>query len=127
MNITAQRLRKLREQKGLSQREVAESIGMTRTAYNKYERGSSRPVRKLDELSKLFEVSIDYLLGRDATNFERELTDIAPADHAQIQKYLGLSEEGKLMVNLTLNAVHEWDKKRTTDGSKEFSTVHQIE
>ena len=38
MNITAYRLRTLREAKGLSQREVAERIGMTRTAYNKYER-----------------------------------------------------------------------------------------
>ncbi|WP_369683179.1 helix-turn-helix domain-containing protein [Selenomonas ruminantium] len=35
MNITAYRLRTLRESMGLSQREVAERIGITRAAYNK--------------------------------------------------------------------------------------------
>lgn len=112
MNITAYRLRALREQKGLSQRDVAERIGMTRAAYNKYERGTSRPVRKLDELSDLFGVTIDYLLGKDATPFENELPDIASHDHDQIRKYLNLSEEGKVMVDIMLNAVSERERKR---------------
>lgn len=37
MDITAYRLREMREKIGLSQREVAERIGVTRAAYNKYE------------------------------------------------------------------------------------------
>ena len=111
MNITAYRLRMLREAKGMSQREVAERIGMTRTAYNKYERGSSRPVRKLNELTALFGVTTDYLLGRDATPFEHEIVSLSSHDHDQIQKYLGLSDDGKLMVDIMLDAVHEREKK----------------
>ena len=111
MNITACRLRSLREQKGLSQREVAERIGMTRAAYNKYERGTSRPVRKLNELSALFGVSIDYLLGKDATPFENEIADVPSHDHAQIRKYLNLSNEGKVMVDIMLDAVSERERK----------------
>ena len=52
MNITALRLRSLREKKGLSQRDVAQMIGITRAAYNKYECGVSRPVRVSPEMGK---------------------------------------------------------------------------
>ncbi len=115
MNITAYRLRILREAKGLSQREVAERIGMTRAAYNKYERGFSRPVRKLDELTALFGVTTDYILGKDVTPFESELVSVAPRDYDQIQKYLGLSAEGKRMVDIMLDAVHERERKDERD------------
>ncbi len=63
MNITGDRLRKLRSEKGISQEEVAKYIGISRTGYNRYESGDIKPVRKLKELSKLFGVSTDYILG----------------------------------------------------------------
>lgn len=65
MDITSKRLRKLREEMGLSQGELAKKLGISRTAYVKYETGESKPMRKLQELSDLFNVSIDYLLGND--------------------------------------------------------------
>lgn len=107
MNITALRLRTLREKKGLSQRDVARQIGVTRAAYNKYECGVSRPVRRLEELSALFGVTADYILGQDETAFESEMHDITSYDHSQVQKYLSLSDEGKLMVDIMLDAVHQ--------------------
>lgn len=119
MNITAYRLRTLREAKGLSQREVAERIGMTRTAYNKYERGTSRPVRKLDELTSLFGVTTDYLLGKDATSFENQLSGLAAHDYDQIQKYLGLSAENKLLADIMLDALHERERKATSENQAE--------
>lgn len=63
MNVTAKRLRKLRESRKMSQGEVAKRIGVSRTAYVKYETGDSAPVRKLNELSTLFQVSSDYIMG----------------------------------------------------------------
>ena len=63
MNMTAIRLRKLRKGEKLSQGEVAQKLGISRTAYVKYETGESRPVRKLNELSHLFHVSADYIMG----------------------------------------------------------------
>ena len=58
------RLKQLREEKGLSQSEVAKIIGVGRTTYLKWENGENQPTRKLDQLSKFFGVSIDYLLGK---------------------------------------------------------------
>jgi len=110
MDITAYRLRNLREKKGLSQREVAEILGITRAAYNKYECGTSKPVRRLDSLSELFGVSADYILGKDATDFENEINNVNPRTHAQLKKYLNLTENGKEIVDITLDAVYEREK-----------------
>lgn len=49
----------------MSQNDVAKILGISRTAYVKYETGESRPVRKLNELSTLFNVSTDYILGNE--------------------------------------------------------------
>ena len=65
MNLTAQRLRALRKREGLSQTEVARNLGITRTAYNKFESGASAPSRKLRELAQLYHVSTDYILGEE--------------------------------------------------------------
>lgn len=62
------RLRELREAKGLYQKDVAAAIGVDRTTYVKYERGTSEPSYNiLSKLAEYFNVSVDYLLGRQAT------------------------------------------------------------
>lgn len=63
MTITGQRLRALREQRGQSQEEIAKLIGVGRTTYLKYESGENKPTRKIKELSALFGVTSDYIMG----------------------------------------------------------------
>lgn len=59
-----QRLRDLREDHDLSQRKLAQMIGMSQTGYSKYETGENDiPTNILIKLSHLYDVSIDYLLG----------------------------------------------------------------
>lgn len=79
---TGKRLRHLREERGLSQEEVAKAIGVGRVTYLKYENGENRPVRKLKELSAFFNVSIDYLLGNESlipseSHSKRDMNDLA--------------------------------------------------
>ncbi len=111
MNITAYRLRILRETKGLSQKKVAEYLGVTRAAYNQYENGVSKPIRKLEKLSALFGVTADYILGKDETEIETSISEVNPQVQSQVQKYLGLSDMGKDIVNITLDAVYERERK----------------
>lgn len=66
-NIIGQRLRELRCRAGFSQDKVAKIIGVSRPAYVNYENGKSKPTRKLKELAKLFNVTVDYILG-ESTN-----------------------------------------------------------
>ena len=58
------RLKLLRKQKGVSQKVVAEAIGVTLSAYSNYEQGLREPSNQiLINLCKYYDVSADYLLG----------------------------------------------------------------
>lgn len=58
------RMRDLREDADLTQREVAEFLGTSQTMYARYERGANElPLRHLVSLCTLYHVTADYLLG----------------------------------------------------------------
>ncbi|MCI6265533.1 MAG: helix-turn-helix domain-containing protein [Erysipelotrichaceae bacterium] len=59
-----ERIRNLREDKDLSQREIAEILSCSQTTYSRYETGNlSIPVDSLIKLAIYFNTSIDYLTG----------------------------------------------------------------
>lgn len=59
------RIRQLRESRGLTQGEIADMLHITRMAYNNYELGKREmPYTVLIDIADLYDVSIDYLLGR---------------------------------------------------------------
>ena len=59
------RLRDLREDADLSQKQVAEILHVQQTVYSRYERGyQTIPVEQLLVLADYYHVSVDYLLGR---------------------------------------------------------------
>ncbi|MCI8870883.1 MAG: helix-turn-helix transcriptional regulator [Lawsonibacter sp.] len=58
------RIRELREDRDLSQREVAKVLNMSQTGYSKYETGENDiPTSVLIQLAALYNTSVDYLLG----------------------------------------------------------------
>lgn len=58
------RIRALREDCDLSQKELAKILGMSQTGYSKYETGENDiPTGILIAMSKYYQTSIDYLLG----------------------------------------------------------------
>lgn len=62
--MVAERIKYLREQKGLTQADLARQLGITRSSVNAWEMGISVPsTQYIVELSNIFKVSTDYLLG----------------------------------------------------------------
>lgn len=62
MNI-ADRIQCLRKNKGLSQEELADKVGVSRQAVSKWESERSTPdIEKIIIMSELFEVTTDYIL-----------------------------------------------------------------
>ena len=60
------RLRALREEKGLTLEQVANSVGTTKVSIGRYEKDEREPKSEmLNLLADFFDVSVDYLLGRE--------------------------------------------------------------
>ncbi len=76
--MIADKIKFLREEKNLTQAELAKRLGITRSSVNAWEMGISTPsTQYLLELSHIFKVSTDYLLGinTDACIKTEGLTD----------------------------------------------------
>ena len=64
MNSYIERLKELREDNDLSQKEVAAHLNTTQQVYSRYENGTNEiPTHHIIALSRLYNVSCDYLLG----------------------------------------------------------------
>ncbi len=62
------KIKLLRERKGLTQAELARHLGVTRSGVNAWEMGISIPsTQYIVELAQFFDVSADYLLGLEHT------------------------------------------------------------
>ncbi len=59
------RIRDLREDNDLKQKQVADFLMCDQSLYSKYERGERPfPLEYADKLADFYNVSVDYLLGR---------------------------------------------------------------
>ncbi len=62
--ILGQRLKELREEKGLTQKQVAAALNLNTMTYLHYEKAQREPpLSVLADMAKFFDVSVDYLLG----------------------------------------------------------------
>ena len=63
--MESNRLRDLREDRDLKQKDIAQMLKIHQTTYSDYERGNLNiPVATLHMLADFYGVSVDYLLGR---------------------------------------------------------------
>nr|WP_308650477.1 helix-turn-helix transcriptional regulator [uncultured Agathobacter sp.] len=87
--MIAERIKMLRENKQLSQSDLSKRLGITRSSINAWEMGISTPsTTYLVELSQIFHVSIDYLLGLD----KNVSLDITGLDTEQVRILTDLAE-----------------------------------
>ena len=58
------RIRELRVESNLTQKEIADIINMSQTGYSKYETGENDiPTQVLIALARFYNTSVDYILG----------------------------------------------------------------
>ena len=66
--MVGKRLKELRMEKGLSQQDLGDAIGVTKVSICGYENGTRIPnIEKLACLAEELETTTDYLLGREVT------------------------------------------------------------
>ena len=65
MKIFRERLKETRLSCKWTQRQIADALGISQPSYIRYENGTSEPtLENLVKIADLFDVSVDFLLGR---------------------------------------------------------------
>lgn len=62
--LLGKRLKELREETGLTQKQLADKLGINSVTYLHYEKAQREPpLSLLADIAVLYDVSVDYLLG----------------------------------------------------------------
>lgn len=65
MKVFQENLIELRKRNNLTQKAVATALGIAQPSYIRYENGTAEPTQEtLVKIADLFDVSVDFLLGR---------------------------------------------------------------
>lgn len=86
MATFGQRLKNLRNSRGISQNELSKHIGVSKSSVNMYERDEREPgFETLEAIADFFNVNMDYLLGR-GPNISTSITTKEIVINAQIDE-----------------------------------------
>lgn len=67
----SERLRQLREKHGYTQKQLADAVHLSKNSICNYEKNVNLPnIETLMSLADIFNVTVDYLLGRSAISFK---------------------------------------------------------
>ena len=104
-----ERLTALRKEKGLSQLELAEALGVSRQAVSRWEVGASAPgMENLLALSRLYGVPLDELVGGPAREEEPEAEPNAQAAELVSARRLNRALAAALAAVLLAAALLAW-------------------
>ncbi len=86
----ANRLRFLRQTKGLNQVQLAQKLGVTKQSVSNWENDNIMPsIEMLIKIADFFTVSTDYLLGRDGQEdhgaFTLDVTGLSPLQREHLR------------------------------------------
>lgn len=63
-------LKELREKKGITQQQLADTLNLSKNAISHYEKGINMPnLDTVQKIADIFDISVDYLLGRTTVQF----------------------------------------------------------
>lgn len=103
-----ERLKELRRERGLTQQEVADRIGVNHVTISGYERGVRKPqFKEADALADLYDVNLEYLLcstdirGRYPRHGD-QLVRVGSCELAVLRAYRAASEDIQKAVRAVL-------------------------
>lgn len=105
-----ERLKALRAEKGISQKVLADKLGVSKGAVSFYETCQNAPdIEVLEKVSNYFGVSYDYLLGRTSTK-TTDTNKAGAADYLRISEkavnnILGITLSSDFLYSETLNSM----------------------
>lgn len=96
-------LRTLRAESGVTQKQLADAVGVSQQSINKYENHNIEPdVETLIRIADFFHISVDYLIGHATPS-----TELSVAETRLLAQYRRLSKKQRECVSLILQTFSE--------------------
>ena len=94
-------LKQLRNAGGISQKALADAIGVSQQSINKYENHNIEPdIQTLCKIADYFGVSVDYLVGRtDETGSDALCPALNPDEKATIRAFRRLTRKQRTVID----------------------------
>lgn len=90
------RLKELRKQKKVNQTEIAKYLNTTQVTYGRYELETCEPtIETLTKLADYYNVSLDYLVGRD---FSNDIGYLTQQEKEFLKTYLQLNAQNRIKI-----------------------------
>lgn len=107
-----ERLKALRKEHGYLQKDVADFLNISKSAYGYYEQGRNEPdIQTIIKLAGLYGVSTDYLI----CNIDIEINNLTKSESDILRMYRTLDDDSK---NIVYGALYALSVKKTLDESK---------
>ena len=104
-------LKKLREDASISQKAVADAIGVSQQSVNKYENHNIEPdIETLIRIADFFETSVDYLIGHTSVRRRIEevhVFELNDLESKVMEQYRSLTPKQKACVNVVMESYSE--------------------
>jgi transcriptional regulator with XRE-family HTH domain len=124
MSSFGKRVTELRKERLLTQKALAEELGVTKNTVSVWERDVRKPdFETLTKLCTFFNVNMSYLIGEDVARTEAPperaddetaarwaLEDLIEVSEPVIQMYMQLTDEARLMINSSIIAAYKFEK-----------------
>ena len=104
-------LKKLREDASISQKALADAIGVSQQSVNKYENHNIEPdIETLIRIADFFETSVDYLIGH--TSIRRKIEEVHifelnDRESKVMEQYRSLTSKQKACVDIVMDSYSE--------------------
>ena len=114
MNL-ANKLKELRKDFCMTQDELAELLGMSRTSFSKYENGAANPpLTVMRKMAAIFNVPIEYLIHDEQKNFVLNSNPDAVDDADSSKFFTQLTDEERKLV-LRFRLMNKEEKERALE------------
>ena len=104
-------LKKLREEANISQKALADAIGVSQQSVNKYENHNIEPdIETLIRIADFFETSVDYLIGHSNVRYkivENQAIELDPKEAHLVKQFRMLTKKQKACVGVLVDSYLE--------------------
>ena len=128
-NTIGENIKKVRKQKHMTQRELAEALGMRDAAISQYENGIvTPPLETLKQLADVLQVPIAYLLSgslypQTVYYDDNGIVDVVPGVPEDVAQLVGLSSDNKAQLLEAFDKLNEEGQNKAVERVEELTEI----